>query len=52
MKIFLSVHQNDIIDHLTFFDRMIFRGHLTGFYPAGAFARLRLLRDPPPGGSP
>ena len=40
MKIFLSVHQNDIIGHLTFFDRMIFRGHLAGFYPAGAFARF------------
>ena len=33
MKTFLSVHQNDIVGHLTTFDRMIFRGHLTGFYP-------------------
>ena len=40
MKTFLSVHQNDIIGHLTFFDRMIFRGHLTRFYPTGAFARF------------
>ena len=40
MKTFLSIHQNDIIGHLTFFDRMIFRGHLSGFYPTGAFARF------------
>jgi hypothetical protein len=40
MKTFLSVHQNDIIGHLTTFDRMIFRGHLTGFYPKDAFAHF------------
>jgi hypothetical protein len=40
MKTFLSVHQDDILGQITMFDRMIFRGHLSGFYPTGAVARF------------
>jgi hypothetical protein len=50
MQTFLSVHQAEILGQITMFDRMIFRGHLTGFYPQGAFQRFlgsqgRLLKD-------
>jgi hypothetical protein len=34
---FLSIHQDEIVGTLTMFDRMIFRGYLTGFFPKGAF---------------
>ncbi len=40
MDTFLSIHQNSILGTLSTFDRMIFKGHLTGFFPAGAFARF------------
>ncbi len=37
MDTFLSIHQDDIIGTLSMFDRMIFKGYLTGFFPKGAF---------------
>jgi hypothetical protein len=37
METFLSIHQEDIDGTLSMFDRMIFRGYLTGFFPKGAF---------------
>lgn len=40
MQAFLSIHQAVIIGTLSTFDRLIFKGHLTGLYPAGAFARF------------
>lgn len=40
METFLSIHENAIIGSLTTFDRMIFKGHLTSFYPQGAFGRF------------
>ena len=38
MKTFLSVHQDVIVGTLSTFDRLIFKGHLSGFYAKGAFA--------------
>lgn len=40
METFLSIHQDAIIGSLTTFDRLIFKGHLTSFYPQGAFGRF------------
>jgi hypothetical protein len=40
MDTFLSIHQDAILGTLTMFDRLIFKGHLTGLYPQGAFARF------------
>ena len=40
MDTYQSIHQDSIIGTLTTFDRMIFKGHLTMFYPNGAFARF------------
>ncbi|MEI6291531.1 MAG: hypothetical protein WCP19_13965 [Chloroflexota bacterium] len=40
MDTFESIHQDSIIGTLTTFDRMIFKGHLTMFYPNGAFGRF------------
>jgi hypothetical protein len=40
METFLSIHQDCVIETLTTFDRLIFKGHLTMLYPQGAFARL------------
>jgi len=40
METFLSIHQDSIVGTLTTFDRMIFKGHLTMFYPNGAFGRF------------
>lgn len=40
MDAFLSIHQDKIVGSLTTFDRMIFKGHFTKFYPNGAFARF------------
>jgi hypothetical protein len=37
METFLSIHQGEIVGTLSMFDRMIFKGHLTGFFPKGAF---------------
>jgi len=38
MDAFIKVHQDGVIGTLQTFDRMIFKGHLTGFFPRGAFA--------------
>lgn len=47
MDTFLSIHQDDIVGTLSMFDRMIFKGYLTGFFPKGAFgaylSRQRVL---------
>jgi hypothetical protein len=40
MDAFLKVHADDIIGKVETFDRLIFKGHLTGLYPAGAFTRF------------
>jgi len=40
MKAFLETNQGSIVGVLTTFDRIIFKGHLTGFFPRGAFARF------------
>jgi hypothetical protein len=40
MDTFLSIHQDSVLGTLSTFDRMIFKGHLTGFFPDGAFARF------------
>jgi hypothetical protein len=40
MDTFLSIHQNDVIGTLSMFDRMIFKGYLTHFFPKGAFGRF------------
>lgn len=37
MDTFLSIHRDDIVGTLSMFDRMIFKGYLTGFFPKGAF---------------
>ena len=34
----VSIHQDEIVGTLSMFDRMIFKGYLTGFFPKGAFA--------------
>jgi hypothetical protein len=58
---FAHVHAEGVVGQLSMFDRLIFKGHLTGLYPDGAFAaflsrRGVLLKDsrsmwlpPPPG---
>ena len=40
MTSFESTHADHIIGSLTTFDRMIFKGHLTGLFPEGAFQRF------------
>lgn len=40
MTTFESLHQSEILGSLTMFDRLIFKGHLTRFFPDGAFARF------------
>lgn len=40
MDTFESIHQDRIMGKLSMFDRLIFKGHLTNFYPAGAFGRF------------
>ena len=40
MTSFESSHADHIISSLTTFDRMIFKGHLTGLIPEGAFQRF------------
>ena len=40
MEAFLGARQDDILGVLTTFDRVIFKGHLTGFFPRGAFSRF------------
>jgi hypothetical protein len=45
METFLSIHQDAIIGTLTMFDRIIFKGHLTGLFPDGAFSRFLSSQD-------
>lgn len=40
MTSFERIHQDEILGSLTMFDRMIFKGHLTAFFPRGAFGRF------------
>ena len=40
MQTFLSIHHDVITGALSTFDRLIFKGHLSGLYPEGAFARF------------
>ncbi|MCC6190525.1 MAG: hypothetical protein IT318_15970 [Anaerolineales bacterium] len=40
METFLSIHHDVITGTLSTFDRLIFKGHLSGLYPQGAFARF------------
>ena len=40
MTTFESVHQDQILGSLTTFDRMIFKGYLTDFFPDDAFQRF------------
>jgi hypothetical protein len=37
MENFLKIHQDAVVGTLSTFDRMIFKGHLTRFYPQGSF---------------
>lgn len=37
METFLSIHRDEIVGTLSMFDRLIFKGYLTGFFPKGAF---------------
>jgi len=40
MDSFLKIHDHDVIGTLSTFDRLIFKGHLTSFFPQGAFSRF------------
>ena len=40
MNTFLTLLQDHVSGQITFFDRMIFRGHLLGFFPKNAFLRF------------
>ena len=40
MTTFESVHEDQILGSLTTFDRVIFKGYLTGLFPNGAFKRF------------
>ncbi|MDZ7360620.1 MAG: hypothetical protein ONB46_07830 [candidate division KSB1 bacterium] len=40
MEKFLNKHQDTINGTLSTFDRLIFKGHLTAFFPKGAFGRF------------
>jgi len=40
MESFLKIHQDRIVGTLSAFDRLIFKGHLTGFFPKGSFKRF------------
>jgi hypothetical protein len=40
VKAFIEGHQDSIVGVLATFDRIIFKGHLTSFFPRGAFSRF------------
>jgi hypothetical protein len=40
MVSFVKIHEKGIVGTLSTFDRMVFKGHLTGFFPQGAFRRF------------
>lgn len=44
MTTFESVHESRIAGKLVAFDRLIFKGHLNGWMPKGAFARFLLVQ--------
>jgi hypothetical protein len=44
MTTFESVHESRVVGKLVAFDRLIFKGHLNGLMPKGAFARLLLVQ--------
>ena len=39
MNTFMSIHQDALLGTLATFDRVIFKGYLTGLFPKGAFGR-------------
>jgi hypothetical protein len=39
METFMSIHQDALLGTLSTFDRVIFKGYLTGLFPNGAFGR-------------
>ena len=45
MKSFLERHGASIADTVSTFDRVIFKGHLNGFFPQGAFGRYLNRRE-------
>src|SRR5512134_3886482 len=45
MKSFLARHRESISGTIDTFDRVIFKGHLNGFFPSGAFARYLWQRN-------
>jgi hypothetical protein len=45
MKSFLERHGESISGTINTFDRVIFKGHLNGFFPSGAFARYLWQRN-------
>jgi hypothetical protein len=40
MTTFETIHQSSVMGKLTMFDRLIFKGHLTGLFPDGAMKRF------------
>jgi hypothetical protein len=45
MTTFESVHESRVVGKLVAVDRLIFKGHLNGLMPKGAFARFLLLQS-------
>src|SRR5512134_1039762 len=45
MRSFLERHGESISGTINTFDRVIFKGHLNGFFPSGAFARYLWQRN-------
>ncbi len=45
MTTFESVHESRIVGKLVVVDRLIFKGHLTGLMPKGAFARFLFVQS-------
>src|SRR3954466_2630534 len=45
MNTFLDVHGSSISGVINTFDRVIFKGHLNGFFPDGAFGRYLSRRS-------
>lgn len=45
MTTFESVHESRIVGKLVAIDRLIFKGHLTGLMPKGAFARFLFVQS-------
>jgi len=45
MRSFLELHRESISGTISTFDRVIFKGHLNGFFPSGAFARYLWQRN-------